>query len=767
MPPAETAPPGSVLLGMGVVFPLFVVLVELATGLCAGALFDPLPTWGHGLVILTVPAANYLLWRAARRDSPGQEPRWLMVAAGAGAAVAAVFALLFLPLLPVAIVAILALGLGLLPMSPALALIANLKLTARLIVDGREGMRWLGGVLLGLCALILVDLPATATYVAVRWAAGDEADVRRGTALMRAVGDEDMLLRLCYGASGRGTGLISFLVSSWGDGLFAVGRTESSTAARELYFRATGKAFNAGPAPRRGTGRDLLFAFDDDQGGAGVGGRVEGLRLADSRIDGSISASDNVGYLEWTARFENRSEVQNEARLTFLLPPGSVASRATLWVNGVPREASVAGRGEARAAYERVVSARRDPLLVTTAGAGRLLVQAFPIPPGGSLKLRIGMTAPLEIDSGGGRSLVLPAIAERNFDLPAELRHQLWIEGEGARAVRAAVEDRQLAARPRIGAAPIDRPSVRTARLPATRTAPALAVVQAIAPRPSPRPRSLVLLLDGSAGNREGGAGVERALGSIPAGLPVALVVASDEARVVPMAPWSADQRRRVKQILADTDFTGGQDNVGALADALDLARGADSTLLWVHGPQPVDFSRSRARLEQLLERRTDLPSLVRYQPRPGPAFTMPGDRWFEGARDVPPSGDAARDLAALIGDLGGGLRWRIERTAAPAVDGPAASLHIARLWGVQAIQGAAEDKRAESIDLAHRLNIVTPVSGAVVLETDAEYKAGGLAVPGAAEVPTVPEPGFWILLAIVALLAGGLYRRRLAAGFA
>jgi hypothetical protein len=83
-------------------------------------------------------------------------------------------------------------------------------------------------------------------------------------------------------------------------------------------------------------------------------------------------------------------------------------------------------------------------------------------------------------------------------------------------------------------------------------------------------------------------------------------------------------------------------------------------------------------------------------------------------------------------------------------------------LWGSQAVADAPGDKRTAAVELARRLNIVTPVSGAVVLETDAEYGANGLPVPGAADVPTVPEPGFWALLAIVALLCAGLLRRRL-----
>jgi hypothetical protein len=165
------------------------------------------------------------------------------------------------------------------------------------------------------------------------------------------------------------------------------------------------------------------------------------------------------------------------------------------------------------------------------------------------------------------------------------------------------------------------------------------------------------------------------------------------------------------------------------------------------------------------LERSTDLPRLLRYQAAPGPAFAVAGHPWFETARDVPPTGDAGADLAALIAQLAGGDGWQVNRTLVAGPAGPASSTHIARLWGAGqlATAAAAQGKeRSQAIDLAHRLNIVTPVSGAVVLETDAEYKNSGLAVPGSADVPAVPEPATWALIAIVvALLLWQLRRRR------
>jgi hypothetical protein len=780
--------PGASLLIVTVLIPLLAVAVELATRLCADTFFDPVPTWGHVALVLAVPATNLLLWRAGRGE--GTARPWLLVAAGAAGAVAATYALMMLPLFPIALVAIVLIGVGFLPMAPAFALIGLFKLTARLPDLGVRGWpRVLGGAGLGLLALTVVDLPASATFLALRWAGGDEESVRRGVGLMRGLGDESLLLRLCYGEGRNAIGLVGAFSSMGQSGMFSGPPPSDPASARELYYRVTGTPFNAvaRPSELRSRGFDGFGpSFDDDQGGQSVAGRAEGLELADSRLDGSVSAADNLAYLEWTARFRNRAEMQREARLTLALPPGAVASRATLWVDGEPREASVAGRGEARAAYESTVRVSRDPLLVTTGGAGRLLVQAFPVQPHAELQLRIGITAPLAIAADGRRSLALPALADRNFEIPAALRHQVWIEsrdplaargaafqvrnpGPGTTMMRAALTNGELAARPRIWTTRLTGPASRVALAPPVVKAPPLAILQTVAEAASERPHALTLLLDGSAGNAAAGKALAHALDALPADLPVALVIASEKGRAVPAAPWGARQRALFEEALGRTDFEGGQDNVAALADALEGTAGGGDVLLWIHGPQPIDFFRSRGRLDQLLERRPDLPRLVRYQSRPGPTWSVAGNAWFDTAREAVPSGDPAADLAAILRTLSGGApAWRVVRTLAPAGAAATGSPHIARLWGADRLAGAGRTEGADrerAIALARRLNIVTPVSGAVVLATDSEYQRNGLAVPGAADVPTVPEPETWALLLLVALALLWLARRRRMAG--
>src|SRR5690606_16178259 len=123
-----------------------------------------------------------------------------------------------------------------------------------------------------------------------------------------------------------------------------------------------------------------------------------------------------------------------EARARLLLPLGGVVSRVTLWVNGEEREAAFAGRAQARRAYESVaIAQRRDPLLVNTAGPGRVLAQAFPVPSGGgTLKARLGITVPLGLPSADSARLALPRILDANFQVGPDLRHAVLLRSDAA-----------------------------------------------------------------------------------------------------------------------------------------------------------------------------------------------------------------------------------------------------------------------------------------------------------------------------------------------
>jgi hypothetical protein len=90
---------------------------------------------------------------------------------------------------------------------------------------------------------------------------------------------------------------------------------------------------------------------------------------------------------------------------------------------------------------------------------------------------------------------------------------------------------------------------------------------------------------------------------------------------------------------------------------------------------------------------------------------------------------------------------------------------HLARLWAATEIARLAASGpgcQAAAVALAVKHQIVTPVSGAVVLETQAQYDAHGLKPVDPATVPTVPEAGsFGVVLIAVAALAGAVWVRR------
>ena len=56
---------------------------------------------------------------------------------------------------------------------------------------------------------------------------------------------------------------------------------------------------------------------------------------------------------------------------------------------------------------------------------------------------------------------------------------------------------------------------------------------------------------------------------------------------------------------------------------------------------------------------------------------------------------------------------------------------------------------RTAAVSLATRYRLVTPVSGAVVLETKQQYDESRLTPVSQATVPTIPEPHEWALLLV------------------
>lgn len=699
----------------------------------------------------------------------------IAIALGVSLGVSGYYALLFLPLVPVALIGILMYGLGLLALAPLLSVSANWQFFSRLRGTARNVRALVGGAVVGVGLLLGAEAYPVANDVWINWATSADVDERvRGIELLRRWGDRAHLLDASYGARRTSPGLARFFHKT------VMGRA-STDESRRVFYRVYGKAFDAEKSSVRRRGR----GWDGYQGGDTVGGRLEKLHLASSRLDGSVDADTAVGYLEWTLEFRNDHDfVSAEARTEIALPTGGVVSRATLWVDGEEREAAFAGAGEARQAYQRVVQRRRDPLLVTQASPGRVLVQCFPIQPNDTMKVRIGITFPLVPESGSETAFGLPHFSGRNFNIASDLIHHVWIESDGGlRADGVSLSARRAEPYGLRGKITTDglRAALLRSKWGGARSSTAKdgshwTVHQNFERRQTPGPSHLVVVVDTSASTTMLADELEDRMAELADGIPLTLVFTGDGGPSEVAFPSGADARG-IREAFSARDFAGGRDNAEALALGVERAiERQASEVLWLHGPQPTSFT-SAAGISQVFERAKVVPTIVPFELAPGDNLVE-----HELARDVAIERPAMRggpmaELAHHFGKYGAeqlvAVRSNLENeplslfpeppstgvTAGAAASGSGS--HLVRLWAADYVRGECDGlPRADCVKLAATHQLVTPLSGAVVLENQQQYDEAGLTAVDPATVPTIPEPETWLLICVLMLALLALYWR-------
>lgn len=765
----------------GTVLPLAIAMFEILTGFCGGVFFDPVPTVWHGMLVLSVPVLNgWLLTKGC-----GAKPMTRGIAAGVALGVALFYGLLFLPLLPLSILALIAMGMGLLSLSPLFAAWASWRIMLR----SRDGvvMPWIfkRGLRIGLAgaalALLILEAPSTWTRYQLSRALSEDAEsASAGLERLRGYHSARTLLRACYEGS-RGTSLATDISGWLGKGWRIpvsvissdVWQDTDSEKTREVYFRATGKPFNAMTPPRmvrdspmsmRGGGFDD-FEFDDHLGGDQVAVRVRDLDLAESRFDGHVDSVSRSGYGEWTMVFKNTGRQPKEARCQVRLPRGGKVSRLTLWVNGEPREAAFNAVEKVKAAYKSVAVVQRlDPVLVTMAGPDTVMVQCFPVPAGGEMKIRFGVTAPLD-----GRRWELPRVVERNFGIAEGAEQALWLQADkafeisGGNGVPGSAKDGEGFSTSTVTelTESLEKPmALRLGELPPARETvwcedpfakpserflvriPTMAVRKAV--------DKLVVVIDGSSSMEYDSALIAHVLTERHGKGGMEIIIADDSA-------LEADP-----ETLREYRFTGGRDNQAALRKAVSIAKeGENGAVVWLHGPQAVELAKSESLL-QLLERGTHRPVIHDVEIVAGP------NRLAEklGKAGVLARGptlfDQEAELGAFLDDLRDGgssdaSEW--ERHGDGVVmEGKKVWDHLARMWAMEYSESAKPDRAK----VAAKYQLVTPVSGAVVLETMQQFKDHGLEpvdANAAPSIPGVPEPSTGMLVMLAATAA--LMRRR------
>ena len=750
----------------GILAPVIAVVVERRTHVCSDNFFDPLPTAVHVAAYLGLAGINLALWMAARR---GREPSpWLRGPLwGAALAVALWYSAVFSVLLPVSIVGIAFMGIGFLSMSPLTGLWTAWKLRAPL----RRGA-WAGGVA-ALALLCAADLPAAAAHVAiVRAGSADSGETATALGTLRVLPAPAVLE-----AGGGPPSLMSPLgaVTRW---LWEWDRASAATVA----WRATGQV----PRPRsmglRGfgdeDGEDAWSGWDASDGRIALGDRA--LRLETSEFEGDLDAASGVADLRWTLVFRNDGVWQAEARTTLGLPPGAVVSDATLWVEDVPRDAVFTGRAKAIAAYEQVVAKRRDPLLVTSARPGHVLVQCFPVPPrGGTMKIRLRLAVPLLDDGDARRSLTLPNLAARNFGFASGATHEVTLRttaelalmpggassrtAEGVTTIRASLAaETGLDAGPRFAVATSsDAPTWTEDVFETGRT---IVVARDSVVREAP-PR-LVVVVDASGAVAPHRDAANALLAEVPDGAEIAVIAASDAVVDVTggAVKLTAPVREAVRAALARLPWKGGVDDLPALRAAVRLAAEIPGArVVWLHGPQARFAEASGDRAPGFLP---NPPAPLRAVPLvgvrlvPGRSVLADEERLVPTYEEEPRAGSVAERLRALATGWYAmrPVRELVPRAAAAAPSGTAAASAVAArpivaLWAAQeSARRAAEGDVQGAMRVAVTHRVVTPVTGALVLENDAQYKQAGIEGIDPGSVPISPEPATWAVLAIIAV---------------
>jgi hypothetical protein len=741
--------------------PLAALGFELATHGSLLVLFDPIPSWLHVLAVASVPAcvlaADVAFWR-------GAPSRRALAAAGVAAGIAFPYTLLFLPVLPFAAIGVLWFGLGLLAFAPLAGLLGALhrgRALARRVENG--GRVFWGAAMAGFAFLALIELPGWITWHALE---------REAVPQLARFSTRNQLLRAAWlGADA--LNLTTHLARGGPLDFFEGRNAHDRERNQRLFHRVTGEDAAASP-PRLPGARDPQF-LETGWGRSGL--RADRLSLASSRLDVSAFADPGLAYFEWTLVFQNDRPFDQEATALLLLPPGGVVTRANLWIDGQEREAAFGGRSQVREAYEAVVSTRRDPLLVTSDRPGEASIRAFPVPGNGSMRVRVGVTAPLELASPERAELQLPGFGTRNFALPDALAHDVWIDSRtpilaGAAGLAPKTGDGVHTAQ---GALPAGGDAARVAFARAADAEPFVAsdgsedlarpLIRQRALPAQPQSTRWVVVVDGSSSMARHRERLVAALEALPAERLAGIAVAED----APVWLFGAEQPDRVAAFerLREYEFAGGDDAAPALEAAWDVAHAAgDAGVLWLAGFQPL-LIRHPGALSQRIERRPEVEiAAVALDPR-GHALLneLPARANLTVVRA--PAANAA--LAALAADGRTGWRFARERVAdaggARVWNGSDPVAHaLRRLWASDEVMrrlrhdGSAATRSAAA-ELAARYRVVTPVSGAVVLERDEQYRAAGLPVPGSDEGnplgAVVPEPGTGLLLGFgLALLA-------------
>jgi len=535
------------------------------------------------------------------------------------------------------------------------------------------------------------------------------------------------------------------------------GLNGSSDDDKNLFFKITGSAFSDTASTATNADNTINPL---------VGYRLQGLSLPKSQISGIIDAATLSSSIDWTLTLHNTNSNAQEARGEISIPDKAVLSRVTLWINGEPQEAAFAATGKVQKAYESVVSKKRDPLLVTSSGPNRVFLQCFPVPANGEAKVRLGFKVPLQTKDGKICTMELPKLLSTNFAQPKRTRVSLSSPDVISANLPGLVAGKSgnlnmlngiIKAHDRAGqldSLKIERTTARREfATPDWFSNGRRFIVERLREKSISAPKRVFVVLDTSASLKDYASNLKDALTKIPDRFkPSAYVVtepaaASDKDSASDQAPVNgAKPLAEVLPSIKPEAFVGGQDNTPALREALEAAgEQPGSAVLWIHGPQPTTNNLSDSESLDIVQP----VSLYDLQIASGQNTTLPALKRLVGSdlvtwETVAHKSQVEGINSVIAGWQSGVKQLVIERTlvdakpAMPIATDATTSAQLTSLWANDEVTRLlSRDLQPQAQKLASYYRLITPVTGAVVLDDKRDYAANNLTTGNFQDDPT------------------------------
>lgn len=729
----------------GVLLPFITLVIELTTKFCSEALLNPIPTYKHVFLISLVPLFNLAFLTKFSDKKDIDNNKLVFYFSGIVLIISFYYSLFFIPFSLIALFAIIFLGLGFLPLSPILSFISSALSIFMMLKKSKKSLssnilKIFVGAILGISTILMVEMRGLITNYGVSLLEKNDHERNiEGLQILREYGDIEKVKKLHYSYYPDTSDIIMTYLGYPKPYYLDMSK---------IYYLLTGEQLKNRYFNNEGRFRVV--------GSNKVGFKQSQLYLSNSNIDVISKPEKGYFYTEWTLNFKNDALYNQEARALIKLPKNSVVSKASLWINGEEKQAVFAGKNEVTQAYQKIVSKSRDPLLVNYAGEDKVLIQCFPVLSKGEMKIRLGITTSLQ-----DKEIYLPRFIASNFENIENLTHNVMIESKSDLEnstlftisknnniynVSGALKEEQIQSNIKL----IHKKEILDKNLFLDINEKNQVIKSSLKLNKNTT-KNLILAIDTSYESIKNFENLSNSIKNIPNNINLYALLASDNVIKI------SGGKEKIAESLKSYNLKGGFDNTPMLVEAYDYYNKLPKSerdftkILWIHSAQPDFFTLDSFNFEQK-RRKFDKPVIYEIQIGEGlDSILYDASSYIDFKTLDEDSLD--KNISKLIYPY---FELKLENIKGNNYKNLEQDIHISKLWAYKSVENLLkENKYKEALNIAMNYKIITPISGAVVLESKKQYEENGLGEAHNKQsssnnnVPIIPEPHEWILIII------------------